>query len=102
MKDKDAKILEEAYNKINEREEKPGPYDYPPWKEDEWYRDEEPSKPMQGMAFIQDETSSKPKRVDVRVNEDGTFTLRFDNSYTISHADRKGIQNLIDTLEGLL
>jgi hypothetical protein len=72
MKDKDTKILEEAYGKINEA--------------GDFYHD---------SVFIDDETSLKPQQVKVINNGDGTISVQFNNRFSISRSPKESIKKLI-------
>lgn len=76
MKDKDTKLLEEAYSTLKEQ----GP--------EKLYTD------------IVDETGITP--IEAVINKDNTATIRFSNSYTISRIDPEALKNFIDFLNDVL
>jgi len=73
MNDKDTKLLEEAYKKLNEVNE----MDYK-------------------TITIHDETSLNPTRVMIIKNEDDSLTVRFGHSYTLSHINKNDLVRLAD------
>ena len=98
---KDTKLISEAYES-----QRPDFSQYDDMEDEHGYAgpEDEFGAESKGTAhaYIQDETSPRPKRVEIENNGDGTMTLRFDNSYTISKASIEDINSFISVMQELI
>jgi len=92
MKDKDSKLLEEAYGKINEGDQGGFPF-----------QANDPSKniPNRGFLLYHDETSKDTQEVEI-IKDGDYVTMRFDNSFSISKMPVEEAREFIRLLRNIV
>ena len=85
MNDKDTKILEEAYNEINEG-----------------YPIDGADGDRKATIQYKDETSKFPQYIDVILHSDRTVTIKFGNSFRISRTSEEDAYKLSEALADLI